>query len=198
MEGAHPRRLAAHVANVLDQAPDKAVSQKLMPVAVGLEADGQPKPALLKKLAALGADASVVPSLQRVHDGKADVLYFASTAQGASLAAGLQKALDEAIAKLPIPKVMTYQLPDGWSSVHFVRPAHGLVALHGANVVPVSALGLQAGNSTQGHRLEATTSPVKVKGRGGRPSATGLRPRSIPSCCTTRTATPSSCVTKGP
>ena len=157
---ASPRRLAAHISAVLAQAPDKAVSQKLMPVAVGLEADGQPKPALLKKLAALGADASVVPSLQRVHDGKADVLYFASTAQGASLAAGLQKALDEAIAKLPIPKVMTYQLPDGWSSVHFVRPAHGLVALHGANVVPVSALGLHAGNSTQGHRFEATVNPV--------------------------------------
>ena len=157
---ASPRRLAAHISAVLAQAPDKAVSQKLMPVAVGLEADGQPKPALLKKLAALGADASVVPSLQRVHDGKADVLYFASTAQGASLAAGLQKALDEAIAKLPIPKVMTYQLPDGWSSVHFVRPAHGLVALHGADVVPVSALGLQAGNSTQGHRFEATVNPV--------------------------------------
>ena len=157
---ASPRRLAAHISAVLAQAPDKAVSQKLMPVAVGLEADGQPKPALLKKLAALGADASVVPSLQRVHDGKADVLYFASTAQGASLAAGLQKALDEAIAKLPIPKVMTYQLPDGWSSVHFVRPAHGLVALHGADVVPISALGLHAGNSTQGHRFEATVNPV--------------------------------------
>ena len=157
---ASPRRLAAHISAVLAQAPDKAVSQKLMPVAVGLEADGQPKPALLKKLAVLGADASVVPSLQRVHDGKTDVLYFASTAQGASLAAGLQKALDEAIAKLPIPKVMTYQLPDGWSSVHFVRPAHGLVALHGADVVPVSALGLHAGNSTQGHRFEATVNPV--------------------------------------
>ena len=157
---ASPRRLAAHISAVLAQAPDKAVSQKLMPVAVGLEADGQPKPALLKKLAVLGADASVVPSLQRVHDGKADVPYFESTAQGASLAAGLQKALDEAIAKLPIPKVMTYQLPDGWSSVHFVRPAHGLVALHGADVVPVSALGLHAGNSTQGHRFEATVNPV--------------------------------------
>src|SRR5574344_3035574 len=160
---ASPRRLAAHISAVLAQAPDKAVSQKLMPVSVGLEADGQPKPALLKQLAALGADASVVPSLKRVDDGKAEVLYFESTAQGATLAAGLQKALDEAIAKLPIPKVMTYQLQDGWSSVHFVRPAHGLVALHGASVVPVTALGLQAGNSTQGHRFEASVNPVVFK-----------------------------------
>src|SRR5574344_1023175 len=160
---ASPRRLAAHISAVLAQAPDRAISQKLMPVSVGLEADGQPKPALLKKLAALGADASVVPSLKRVDDGKAEVLYFESTAQGATLAAGLQKALDEAIAKLPIPKVMTYQLQDGWSSVHFVRPAHGLVALHGASVVPVTALGLQAGNSTQGHRFEASVNPVVFK-----------------------------------
>ncbi len=160
---ASPRRLAAHLTAVLAQAPDKAVSQKLMPVAVGLEADGQPKPALLKKLAALGADASAVASLQRVDDGKAEVLYFESTAQGATLAAGLQKALDEAIARLPIPKVMTYQLQDGWSCVHFVRPAHGLVALHGASVVPVTALGLTAGNSTQGHRFEASAHPVVLQ-----------------------------------
>ncbi|GAB1387785.1 hypothetical protein MASR1M59_29330 [Melaminivora sp.] len=81
---ASPRRLAAHIAGVLAQAPDKAVSQKLMPVAVGLAADGQATPALLKKLAALGADAAAVANLKRVHDGKAEVLYFESTAQGAT------------------------------------------------------------------------------------------------------------------
>ncbi|MHA7600584.1 glycine--tRNA ligase subunit beta [Alicycliphilus sp. T452] len=160
---ASPRRLAAHIEGVLAQAPDKAVSQKLMPVAVGLAADGQPTPALLKKLAALGADASAVPALKRVHDGKAEVLYYESTAQGATLAQGLQKALDEAIARLPIPKVMRYQLEDGWTSVHFVRPAHGLVALHGAGVVPVAALGLAAGNATQGHRFEAAVQPVVLR-----------------------------------
>ncbi|MDP3923845.1 MAG: glycine--tRNA ligase subunit beta, partial [Hydrogenophaga sp.] len=66
-----------------------------------------------------------------------------------------------------IPKVMTYQLETdcelpGWSSVQFVRPAHGLVALHGANVVPVKALGLTAGNSTHGHRFEAAVDPVQL------------------------------------
>ena len=161
---ASPRRLAAHIEGVLAQAPDKAVSQKLMPVAVGLAADGQPTPALLKKLAALGADAGAVPGLKRVHDGKAEVLYYESTAQGATLAQGLQKALDEAIARLPIPKVMRYQLEDGWTSVHFVRPAHGLVALHGSEVlVGVQALGLTAGNTTHGHRFEAAVQPVVLR-----------------------------------
>ena len=109
-----------------------------MPATVGLDADGNATPALLKRLAALGADASVVSSLRREHDGKAELLYFDSMVKGTSLAEGLQKALEAALAALPIPKVMTYQLADGWSSVNFVRPAHGLVALHGADIVPLT------------------------------------------------------------
>ncbi len=160
---ASPRRLAAHVTYVLPQAADKAVSQKLMPVAVGLGADGSPTPALLKKLAALGADASSVAGLKRAPDGKAEALFYDSLVTGATLAEGLQKALLEAIAKLPIPKVMTYQLADGWSDVKFVRPAHGLVALHGADVVAIEALGLKAGNTTHGHRFEAQVDPVVLQ-----------------------------------
>jgi glycyl-tRNA synthetase beta chain len=165
---ASPRRLAAHVTVVSSQAADKAVSQKLMPVSVGLDAAGKATPALLKKLQALGADAAAVAGLKRAPDGKAEALFYDSTVKGATLAEGLQKALTEAIAKLPIPKVMGYQLETGcempgWSSVSFVRPAHGLVALHGSTVVPVEALGLKAGNSTQGHRFEAAVSPVVLK-----------------------------------
>jgi glycyl-tRNA synthetase beta chain len=136
---ATPRRLAVQVSAVRAQAEDRAVSQKLMPVSVALNAEGQPTPALLKKLASLGVDASVLPQLKRAPDGKAEALFYDSVAAGATLAEGLQKALDEAIAKLPIPKVMQYQLADGWRNVNFVRPAHGLVALHGAEVVPVTA-----------------------------------------------------------
>jgi glycyl-tRNA synthetase beta chain len=160
---ATPRRLAVHVSAVAPQAADKAVSQKLMPVAVGLGKDGQPTPALIKKLASLGADASAVPALERRMDGKAEALFLATTAKGATLAEGLQKALDETLAALPIPKVMRYQLDDGWTSVDFVRPAHGLVALHGADVVPVGALGLTAGRETRGHRFEAPFEPIELQ-----------------------------------
>ena len=177
---ASPRRLAAHVTAVAAQAADKSVQQKLMPVAVGLDAAGNATPALLKKLQALGADvsdpAAAVAALKRAPDasGKsgAEALFYDSVVKGASLHAGLQKALEEALAKLPIPKVMQYQLETdcgienflpGWTSVNFVRPAHSLIALHGATVVPVKALGLTAGNSTQGHRFEAKVSPVMVQ-----------------------------------
>jgi glycyl-tRNA synthetase beta chain len=123
---ASPRRLAAHVTAVAPQAPDKALSQKLMPASVGLDASGNATPALLKKLQALGADASAVPKLKRAMDGKAEALFYDSTARGVTLAEGLQKALNESLSKLPIPKVMTYQLADGWTDVKFVRPAHAL------------------------------------------------------------------------
>ena len=164
---ATPRRLAAHVADVAPQAANKTVAQKLMPVSVGLDATGAATPALLKRLHALGADASVVSGLKRAMDGKAEALFYESVVTGATLAEGLQKALNDAIAKLPIPKVMTYQLEadcalPGWSSVSFVRPAHGLLALHGAEVVPVQALGLKSGNTTLGHRFEAKLSPVVI------------------------------------
>ena len=159
---ASPRRLAAHLTGVLAVAADKPVVQKLMPVAVGLDASGNATPALLKKLAALGADASAVAQLRRENDGKAEVLFYDSLAKGASLADGLQKALEAALAALPIPKVMTYQLQDGWSSVNFVRPAHGLVALHGDTIVPLAVLGLQSGRTTQGHRFEAKQSVVSI------------------------------------
>ncbi len=159
---ASPRRLAAHFTAVLAQAADKAVSLKLMPVAVGLTSSGEATPALLKKLASVGADASAVPKLTRQIDGKAEALFFDSLLTGVTLAEGLQKALDEALAGLPIPKVMQYQLADGWTSVNFVRPAHGLVALYGSDVVPVSALGLHAGSRTHGHRFEASVHPIEL------------------------------------
>ena len=158
---ASPRRLAAHVTAVQEQAADKAVSQKLMPVAVGLTAAGEATPALLKKLASVGADASAVPKLKRQMDGKAEALYFDSLVTGATLAEGLQKALDEALARLPIPKVMQYQLADGWSSVNFVRPAHGLVALYGTEVVSVGVLGLESGRTTYGHRF-LSNGPIQI------------------------------------
>jgi glycyl-tRNA synthetase beta chain len=167
---ASPRRLALHLTDVAQRAQDQAVRNKLMPVAVALDANGQATPALLKKLASLGLDADAVPSLQRAPDGKAEALFLDSIKPGASLAEGLQKALEESLAKLPIPKVMTYQLEQGdgegfqpgWTSVNFVRPAHGLVALHGDQEVAISVLGLKSGRITHGHRFEARVDKIII------------------------------------
>ncbi|MEI8363493.1 MAG: glycine--tRNA ligase subunit beta [Betaproteobacteria bacterium] len=162
-EYASPRRLAVHVAQVLAEAADKVITQKLMPVSVGLDASGNATPALIKRLNAMGLDESAVAQLTKQMDGKNEALFLDVTQKGVALKDGLQIALNEAITKLPIPKVMTYQLADGWTSVNFVRPVHGLVALHGSEVVPITAIGLTSGNSTQGHRFEALVSPVLIK-----------------------------------
>jgi glycyl-tRNA synthetase beta chain len=150
---ATPRRLAVRLSAVRAQAPDQDYAEKLMPVKVGLDADGRPTPALLKKLAAKGLETLDPAALARESDGKQEYLVARGTAPGARLADGLQQALDAAIAGLPIPKVMSYQLSDGITTVKFVRPAHGLVALFGADGVDIAALGLAAGRSTLGHRF---------------------------------------------
>ncbi|MGO9445592.1 MAG: glycine--tRNA ligase subunit beta [Thiobacillaceae bacterium] len=160
---ASPRRLAAHIGGVLSQAPNKPVRQRLMPAAVGLDSAGNATPALRKKLLTLGVDASDAPKLTREGEGKSEMLFFDLELPGATLADGLQHALHEAIARLPIPKLMTYQLADGWSSVNFVRPVHRLVALYGSEVIPVSALGLFAGRETCGHRFEAKADAILIR-----------------------------------
>jgi glycyl-tRNA synthetase beta chain len=159
---ATPRRLAAHVTAVSAKAADKQVAVKLMPYSVGFDTDFNIKPALLKKLESMGEDVSAAKRLRTEHDGKNNNLFLDVTQAGATLAEGLQKAIDEALAKLPIPKVMTYQINDGWESVNFVRPAHGLVAMHGSDIVPITVLGLQAQSSTQGHRFEAKKPVIHI------------------------------------
>lgn len=155
-----PRRLAVHVTNVLEKSPDEAFTQKLVPVRVGLTPEGTATPALTKKMAALGI-ACDVADLKRVNDGKNEQLVFEGVRPGVELSAGLQSALDAAVKGLPIPKVMTYQLADGETTVAFVRPVKHLVALYGEDVLPVRLFGLDAGRTTMGHRFH-TSEPVEL------------------------------------
>ncbi len=150
---ATPRRLAVLLSDVLTKAPDRQTEERLLPEKVGLDATGKPTAALLKKLASLGRDESAVPSIKKANDGKLMMLFLPQLAAGQSLQAGLASALEKTIAKLPIPKVMSYQLPNSTETVKFVRPAHGLVALHGTDIINVSVLGLAAGRTTHGHRF---------------------------------------------
>ena len=159
---AAPRRLGVHFDRVLGQGPAREFVQKLVPVPVGLDAQGAPTPALRKKLEALGLPLDL-DRIQPEEDGTAQpgkaarppVLCYRGVRPGRALAEALQAALDATIQRLPIPKVMSYQLADGLTTVQFVRPAHGLIALHGTQVVPVGVLGLNAGRQTRGHRFHA-------------------------------------------
>ena len=164
---ATPRRLAVLFDSVSTQAPSREVRQKLMPVKVGLDASGQATAALEKKLSSLGLGQLKVSDLEVVLEGATEHLWLTRLQEGVSLQVGAQKALNEAIAKLPIPKVMSYQLHEncelpGWSSVNFVRPVHSLIAMHADKVLELTALGLKAGRVTKGHRFEAQVDHIEL------------------------------------
>jgi glycyl-tRNA synthetase beta chain len=158
---ATPRRLAVAITNVRATSPDKAIREKVLPVAVALDKDGKPTAPLAKKLAALGFPDLQIADLERAQDGKAESFFYSHTAPGSALSDGLQPVLEEAVAKLPIPKVMSYQRPDG-ETVQFVRPVHSLLALHGDAVLPLSLLGLSSGRSTLGHRFLSNGQPFDI------------------------------------
>ena len=160
---ATPRRLAVSISNVLSEAPDQEVVERLMPKAQAEDAAGKPSAALWGRMKKIGRpqlpdrwpDAWEGPDhLYIASDGKVDCAWFRTMAKGASLMPSLESALEEAISALPIPKVMSYAHPGAYyNDVKFVRPAHSLVALHGQTVIPVHALGLKAGRTTAGHRF---------------------------------------------
>ncbi len=154
---ASPRRLGVLLSQVLDQGLTQARREKLLPVGIGLDAQGQPLPPLTKKLASFGltlGENLTLADLQREHDGKQEVLWVDTQVAGARLLEAAQSALEASIAGLPIPKLMRYPRPgQTQEEVRFVRPAHRLMALHGDAVLPIHALGLQADRLTEGHRF---------------------------------------------
>ena len=148
---ATPRRLAVLIRDVRAEGLERTESKKLMPSKVAFGADGKPSAALAKRMEKEGASEQ---QLERVSEGGTEYVFLKRTIPGVTLAAGLQSALQESIARLPIPKLMSYQLADGATTVQFVRPAHGLIALHGSQIVDVSVLGLKADRLTRGHRFQ--------------------------------------------
>jgi glycyl-tRNA synthetase beta chain len=158
---ATPRRLAVSITEVRAKSPDKTIREKVLPVAVALDKEGNPTAPLAKKLAALGFPNLAIADLERAQDGKAESFFYTYTAPGSELAGALQEVLEESVAKLPIPKVMSYQRPDG-ATVQFVRPVHTLLALFGEQLLPLSLLGLRAGRDTLGHRFLSHGQPIAI------------------------------------
>lgn len=150
---ATPRRLALRISAVVAKAEDRQLELKGPSLKVALDANGQPTQALLKWAEKQGL---TVAQLTRDSDGKQESFTARMIQPGELLKAVIGPAINQALAKLPIPKLMQYQLADGTTTVEFVRPAHSLIVLHGANIVPASVLGLESGRSTRGHRFQSS------------------------------------------
>lgn len=155
---ASPRRLAVRLSEVSSQAPERSIEVKGPSVKVGLDASGAPTQALIKWAERQGAS---IDALTRASDGKQECFFWQSTLPGESLAKCITAVIDTALAALPIPKVMQYQLADGLTNVSFVRPAHRLIVLHGSTLLPATVLGLQSGRFTEGHRF-LSSAPFEI------------------------------------
>lgn len=143
---ATPRRLAALIRGVSEQ-PKRSVAMRKGPsVKSGLDAEGKPTKALEGFLRANGVSFA---DLKRQGEGKKEFFYFEAEAEAQSLPDALEAAAKEAARKLPVPKLMRW----GDRVHYFARPVHGLVAMLGDKVLPVSLFGFEASNVTRGHRF---------------------------------------------
>ncbi|MBV8049189.1 MAG: glycine--tRNA ligase subunit beta [Paludibacterium sp.] len=142
---ASPRRLAVSLPQVLSVQPEQHIVRKGPAVAAGMKG-GEPTPALLGFARSCGVEVS---ALTTMHDGKQDVYAWSTVKAGQSLAEVLSAIVVGALKKLPAPKLMRW----GDSEHQFVRPVHGLVMLHGDQVVAGEVLGLASGRETLGHRF---------------------------------------------
>ncbi|HEX7112742.1 MAG TPA: glycine--tRNA ligase subunit beta [Mizugakiibacter sp.] len=143
-----PRRLAVYLPWVAATQPTQHAEVLGPAVNVGLDAHGEPTPALQGFAARNGVDAA---QLERVATDKGERFVYRSIKPGQPTAALLPEIVAEALQALPIPKPMRW----GAHAYAFVRPAHWLVMLHGDQVVEGEVLGLKADRMSRGHRFHA-------------------------------------------
>lgn len=162
---ATPRRLAVSITAVLERSPQRSVREKILPVSVALDALGVPTLPLKKKLAAMQLAQIELGELERATDGKGESFFYTRILPGVDITSGVANAVTESIAQLPIPKSMSYQVhgaTENELTVQFVRPARRLAALYGRQVLLISALGLDAGAITEGHRF-LSAGPIEIQ-----------------------------------
>jgi glycyl-tRNA synthetase beta chain len=143
---ATPRRLAFRIPQVRGQAPDRQIELAGPSVKAGLDAAGKPTPALI---GFARKNDIAVDELVQADTPKGKVFACRKTVRGGLLGSVLGAMVEEALRKLPITRMMRW----GSGEAQFVRPVHGLVMMHGAQVVPGRVLGLESGDRTRGHRF---------------------------------------------
>ncbi len=158
-----PRRIGVYLKDVKDEAENQNTSIKLMPASVGFDASGKPTEALLKKLHAIGLDEKSVNLITKKNENNSEVLYVDKDIEGAKLKDIIAECISSSLIRLPIKKMMSYQLLDGWTTVNFVRPAHGLIILHGANIIKTNILGIESNRRTLGHRFESQKEMIEIQ-----------------------------------
>ena len=140
------RRLAVLIEDVASEQPEQR-SEVLGPyLNIGLDADGNPTPALKGFAQKNGVEWT---ALERTTDNKGERFVARSVKPGARTADLLNEVLGETLKAMPIPKPMRW----GGHDYGFARPAHWLIVLLGGDIVEASTLGLKSDRMSRGHRF---------------------------------------------
>lgn len=142
-----PRRLAVRCSDVSAAQSDRMVERRGPSMAAAYK-DGEPSKALSGFLRSAGA---TVDDVSTVDTPKGQWVVLHQKQAGRSMADIVNEALPAIVKGLPMPKRMR------WSDQphEFLRPVVWLLALHGSSLVPLTLLGLEASNTTRGHRFHA-------------------------------------------
>ena len=159
---ATPRRIAVNIKSVIKEAEDEERLIKLMPYSIGFDEYNNPTQPLIKKLSSID-EAIKTKDLEIIEENNKKFIYVLKKIKGFRLEDSLGDIIKNALKKLAIKKVMSYQLKDGWTSVNFVRPMRGLIVLHGKQILNVSILGCSSSNTTLGHRFESKKEIITIK-----------------------------------
>ena len=159
---ATPRRLGVKILNVAEKSKDEKKLIKLMPTKIGFDENNKPTQALLKKLKSLNESAEAVQKVIKKMEKNQEILFIEREIYGKTLEEVLSEIIKNSINKLPIKKMMSYQLEDGWTSVNFVRPIKNLLTIYGSKTLKVSSLGVVANNNSFGHRFESKKSILTI------------------------------------
>ncbi|MFP5345021.1 MAG: glycine--tRNA ligase subunit beta, partial [Gammaproteobacteria bacterium] len=143
---ATPRRLAVLIKDVLDKQPERTIERKGPALASAFDQNEKPTPALIGFAKSCGVE---ITALHKQSDKKGEYFVFRAKQPGEALEKHLAAIVAGVIKKLPVAKLMRW----GGSEVEFVRPAHGLMMLHGQKIVPGQVLNLKSNNKTLGHRF---------------------------------------------
>jgi glycyl-tRNA synthetase beta chain len=157
-----PRRLGVKILNVAEKSKKEKKLIKLMPAKIGFDEYNKPTQALLKKLQSINEIPEASERIIKKDENSQQILYIEKNIIGENLEDILSKIINNSINKLPIKKMMSYQIEDGWTTVNFVRPIKNLLAIHGSKTLKVSSLGFTANNKSFGHRFESKKSILTI------------------------------------
>ncbi|MBA6294675.1 glycine--tRNA ligase subunit beta [Colwellia sp. MB02u-9] len=143
---ATPRRLAVKVDNLVANQADKAIEKRGPAVSVAFDAEGKASKAAEGWARSNGI---TVAQAERLVTDKGEWLLYKTIEQGKHVEQLIPDMVNQAIAKLPVPKPMRW----GSGRTQFIRPVHTLTLLYGASIIAGESLNIRSNNLVTGHRF---------------------------------------------